>query len=306
MKIAVFGAGGVGGYYGARLAEAGQEVHFIARGRHLAAIRDHGLRIKSANGDIHVADANATDDPGAIGPVDWVLVTVKLYDTAAAARGCKALIGPGTAVVSLQNGVTAVETFSAALGAGHVVGGMTQILAVVEAPGVIAHTGTMARLVFGEVDGTASPRVEALRRACEKAAIDTTVSGHVIADIWGKFIFLAAFSGMTALTRLPMGPIRADAETRAMLVAAVEEVARVAEARGVALSADAVANTMKFADGLPAEMGSSMLHDLTQGRRLELAWLSGAVVRLGAELGVPTPVHAIIQTALKLHADGAA
>ncbi len=304
MKIAIFGAGGVGGYYGARLAVAGEDVHFIARGAHLDAIRANGLRIRSAKGEVHVRAAHATDDPAEIGPVDLVVIAVKLYDTEAATAACPALLGPGTAVVSLQNGVTAMETLAAALGAGRVFGGLTYILATIEQPGVIAHVGDMARIRFGEMDGNRTRRVEAFRAACVAAGIDAEVSDDITVDLWTKFAFLAPVSGVTSMVRLPLGPIRADAHTRALLRAAMDEVVAVAHARHVGLPGDMADRHMALVDSLPETMGSSMLHDLTHGKRLELPWLSGTVARLGREAGVPTPTHDTVVTALKPHAGG--
>jgi 2-dehydropantoate 2-reductase len=302
MKIAVFGAGGIGGYYGARLASAGSDVHFIARGAHLAAIRTQGLRVNSANGDLHIHPARVTDDAAAVGAADVVLVTVKLYDTVP--EDIRPLVGPETVVLSFQNGVTAAESLAAAFGPERVIGGMTQIISFIAAPGVIAHGGTMAKLVFGELDGRRSPRVEAFHEVCAGAGIDTEISPDIEADIWSKFIFLAPFSGVTALMRLPIGAIREDKRTRALYRRATEEVFAVARAKGIRLPGDLVDRHMEFIDGLPEDMGSSMLHDLTQGRRLELSWLSGTVVSLGRELGQPTPTHDFIEVSLKLHADG--
>ncbi len=304
MKIAIFGAGGVGGYYGARLAAAGEDVHFIARGAHLDAIRTHGLRVGGVNGDVRVQPAQATGDPAEIGPVDLVMVAVKLYDTEAVAAACPALLGPETAVVSFQNGVTAADTLAAALGAERVFGGLTYILATIEQPGVIAHVGEMAKIRFGELDGTRTARVEELEAACLGADIDAAVSDDITIDLWIKFAFLAPASGVTSLVRLPLGPIRADPDTRAMLSAAMEETVAVAHARGIQLPGDLAERHMAMVDGLPGTMGSSMLHDLTHGKRLELSWLSGTVARMGREAGVPTPTHDTIVTALKLHAGG--
>jgi len=304
MKIAIFGTGGVGGYYGARLAAAGQDVHFIARGAHLDAIRTHGLRVTSANGDVHVHPAQATDDPGAVGPVDLVVIAVKLYDTEAAAAACPDLLGPETAVVSFQNGVTAADTLAAAVGAERVFGGLTYILATIARPGVVEHLGEMAKIRFGELDGTRTVRVERLEAACLAAGIDTAISDDIVVDLWTKFAFLAPMSGVTSLLRLPVGPIRSDPDTRALLSAAIEEAVAVALAKGVQLSNDLVEQHMALVDGLPATMGSSMFHDLTHEKRLELPWLSGTVARMGCEAGVPTPTHDTIVTALKLHAGG--
>ncbi|MFB3135962.1 MAG: ketopantoate reductase family protein, partial [Rhodospirillales bacterium] len=253
MKIAVFGSGGIGGYFGARLAAAGGDVHFIARGAHLEAMRAGGLRVRSLNGDLHMETVHATDDPAAIGPVDVVLVAVKLYDTDAAARDCAPLVGPGTMVVSFQNGVAAADAFAAAVGRAHVIGGLAYIFSTIEAPGVIAHKGTLAKLVFGELDGGRTPRVEALLAACREAAIEAAISEDITADIWSKFAFLAALSGMTALVRLSIGPIRAEAGTRAMLRRAMEEVVAVARAKGIDLAADLVERHMETVDGLPGD-----------------------------------------------------
>jgi 2-dehydropantoate 2-reductase len=304
MRIAVMGSGGVGGYVGGRLAAAGQDVTFVARGAHLAAIRERGLALRSALGDALIRPAQASDDPAAIGPVDVVIFAVKLYDTEAAAAATAPLVGPGTGVVTFQNGVDSTELLAREFGPEHVVGGVAHIAAVIEQPGVIRHTGTMASFVFGEPDGEESERVGALAAALQTAGVDHRISTNIQRDIWDKMAFLATFAGLTALMRLPIGPIREDAETRAMLREGLTEACAVARAKGIALPDDYVERTLARCDGLPHEMKSSMLQDLERGRRLELAWLSGAIVRLGRELGVPTPTHAFITSALKLHADG--
>ena len=304
MKFAIMGSGGVGGYYGARLAAAGEEVHFLARGRHLAAMRDSGLKVVSPLGDLHLDTVAATDDPAAIGVADVVIVAVKLYDMAAAVRACAPLVGPDTTVVSFQNGVTAAESLCEAFGAGHVIGGATYILSFISEPGAIRHMGNFARLLFGELDGTVGDRVRALHAACERAGIEATISDDITSVIWGKFAVLAPLSGMTALTRLPLGPLRDDEDTWAMFRDAAAEVVAVGRARGVALPGDALDNAVKGLEALPDTMESSLLHDLENGRRLELDWLSGAVSRLGREAGVATPTHDTIRTVLKLHAAG--
>ncbi|MGH6660000.1 MAG: ketopantoate reductase family protein [Rhodospirillales bacterium] len=304
MKIAMFGTGGVGGYFGARLAKAGADVHFIARGRHLEAIRQHGLGIESALGDVVLKPANATDDPAAIGPVDLAIVAVKLYDTDDAAKAMKPLVGPETTVMSLQNGVTANDTLEKAFGRARLIGGSCSIAAVIGRPGVVRHTGTMASMAFGEWAGRRTPRVEALLNTCRNAGIDATLSDDIEAVIWSKFVFLSAFSGICCTMRLPIGPIRADPETRALLRRAMEEVLAIARRKGVKLADDLIEKRVAFADGLPAEMYASMYHDLAAGRRLELKWLSGAVVEMGRALGVPTPAQESYWLALKLHAGG--
>jgi 2-dehydropantoate 2-reductase len=298
------GSGGVGGYLGARLAASGQDVTFLARGAHLAAIREHGLALRSALGDVLIRPAKAGDDPAAIGPVDVVIFAVKLYDTEAAAAASRPLIGPGTGVLTLQNGVDSTGTLARELGAASVIGGVAQIASVIAEPGVIRHTGTMARFVLGELNGEKSERVGALADALRAAGVDHQVSPDIQRDVWDKMVFLATFAGLTALMRLPIGPIREDADARAMLRAGLHEAHAVARARGIGLSGDFVERALARCDGLPHEMKSSMLQDLERGRRLELPWLSGTIARLGQELGVPTPIHAFITSALKLHAAG--
>ena len=304
MRIAVMGSGGVGGYLGGRLATCGEDVTFIARGAHLAAIGAHGLRIGSALGDASVQPAQASDDPASVGPVDLVIFAVKLYDTEAAAVATQPLVGPATGVVTFQNGVDSADVLLRVLGREHVIGGVAQIASVVAEPGVIRHTGTMARFAFGELDGHASARVEALAAALQAAAVDHAVSETIQRDIWAKMVFLATFAGLTALMRLPIGPIRADPETRVLYEAGLAEALAVARGRRIALAEDFVAMTLARTDQLPAAMKSSMLEDLERGKRLELAWLSGAIVRMGKELGLPTPVHGFITAGLKLHASG--
>lgn len=304
MKFAVFGAGGVGGYFGARLAAAGNDVAFIARGRHLDAIRANGLRVASALGDVTIKPAKATDDPGSVGPVDVVMMCVKLWDLEQAAEACKPLVAGGGYVIPFQNGVDATQRAAAKLGAGNVVGGVAQIAAIIAEPGVIKHTGTMARIAFGETNGQASPRVETLLAACKKAGIDAEIPAHIAVAQWRKFVFLASVSGWTALTRKPMGVLAKDPEIRAGLRNAIAEAVAVARAGSVDLPADAVDATLALVDRLPAEMRTSMQHDLENGNRLELPWLSGAVSRLGRAAKVPTPTHDVITAALKPYVDG--
>jgi 2-dehydropantoate 2-reductase len=304
MKIAVIGTGGVGGYFGGRLAEAGNDVWFLARGRHLDEMRRCGLKVKSRLGDILVKPVQATDKSAEIGPVDLVLIAVKLWDTDAAIETAKPLLGPDTAVVSLQNGIEATERLVAALGKTRVLGGTCQIAAVISGPGIILHTGTMARMTIGELDGSMGKRLEAIAETCKKAKIDFIATPEIDKAIWQKFVFLSSFSGVTTLTRLPKGPIMAETETRTMLNAAITEAVAVARAKGVKLEDDLADNLMKFAEGLPDDMKSSMLGDLDRGARLELPWLSGTVAKLGASLGVATPVHTAIFQALKPYAEG--
>jgi 2-dehydropantoate 2-reductase len=304
MKIAVMGAGGVGGYFGARLAQSGADVTFIARGAHGAAIREKGLKVFSSNGDVLVQPAKAVSDPAMVGPVDVVMFCVKLWDVDTAAEACRPLIGPDTAVICFQNGVDAEERVAAVLGDRHAVGGVAAIAALIEEPGVIRHMGTMAWLKYGELDGHASPRLEAFDEACKKAGFEASVSPDITVDIWRKFAFLAPLAGATAATRMPIGPILAEAGTRRLFADLIAETVAVGRARGAWLEDGIEDKQVAFAEGLPGEMKASMLGDLERGNRLELEWLTGAVVRLGRELGVPTPVSDTVYAVLKLHAEG--
>ena len=304
MKIAVFGTGGVGGYFGARLAAAGEEVHFIARGGHLEAIRENGLRIESPLGDAHVDKARATDDPAAVGHADMVMVAVKLYDTDEAVRACQPLVGPDSTVASFQNGVTGGDALTAAFGPQRVIGGTAAIAAMISAPGVITHTGAIATIAFGEWDGIASPRTEALLKGFENAGVEATLSGDVTKAIWSKFVFLSTFSAITCALRLPIGPIREDPDHWSLFRRAMEETFAVARARGVALADDLVDQRLAFTEGFAPETYASMYHDLMAGKRIELPWLSGAVADMGRELGVATPVHEGFCQTLKPFVDG--
>lgn len=306
MKIAVIGAGGVGGYFGARLAAAGHDVIFVQRGAHLDAMRADGLKVTSALGDINLPRVTATSDPESVGPVDIVLVTVKSGHTEAAGAAAKAMLGPETAVISLQNGVENEERLADIVGRAHVVGGVAYILSLIEAPGVIAHKGPVARIVVGELDGVSRARTEAFVTAAQNAAIDATLAPDIWSALWAKFVVLCPHNGMTALTRMPIGAVRDDPDCRALLAAATDEIIAVAAARGIDLPADLLANRMGFYDQVPREMTSSMHYDVTHGKPLELDWLNGAVVRMGREAGVATPVNAFIYAGLKLHRDGAA
>jgi len=304
MKIVFFGAGGIGGYFGARLAAAGEDVHFIARGSHLAAMKSRGLKVNSPLGDLHIESPQVTDDAAQCGPGDLIVVGVKLYDTEAAADAIKPLVGPQTTVVSFQNGVFAGDLFSDAFGRDKVIGGSSSIAAQIQEPGVILHTGTMASMAFGEWDGTKSARTDAFLAACTGAGINATLFDDINAVIWSKFVFLSSFSGATCRFRQSIGPIREDPEKRALYRQALEETFAVAIAKGVNLKADLVEKRMAFSDGLPAEMTASMYHDLTAGKRLELPWLSGAVVDMGRQLGIETPAHQDFTAALMPYVNG--
>jgi 2-dehydropantoate 2-reductase len=303
MRIAIIGAGGVGGYFGARLAEAGAEVSFVARGAHLAAIRRTGLRLESPKGHLHLARISATDDPSTIGGVDAVLLTVKMYDLEPAAASLRPLLEPDTVVITLQNGVEAVDIVSRHVGRPQVAGGVAYISAVIDEPGVIKHTA-MDSLIFGELDGRRSERLTRLEQACLAAGFSARVSGAIQQDLWAKFARLSVFSGMTAVTRSTMGVLRSDPELYAMLKAACEETIRVGRAHGVALPDSVMTEIVAMVESLPFQAKASMLEDLERGKRLELPWLSGGVVRLGDAVGVPTPIHRFIATVLKPHVNG--
>lgn len=304
MRIAMVGAGGVGGYFGGLLAAAGADITFIARGAHLAALQADGLSIESPVRPISGLKVRATDDPASIGVVDQVVIAVKLWDLEGAAEAARPMIGPDTAIVSFQNGVDAADRVSALYGPGPVMGGVCHIGASIGRPGVIAHVGKMAKLTVGELDGRASDRLQRFVQACETAGIEIHASGNVRRAIWEKFVFLSAFSGITALARSPIGPLRAVPAARAALHAAMAEGVAVARAHGGDLPADHADKVITFVDGLSPQMKSSMLHDLERGARLELPWLSGAVVRLGAGTGIPTPTHGLITALLTPYANG--
>jgi 2-dehydropantoate 2-reductase len=304
MRVAMVGAGGVGGYFGARLADGGHDVAFLARGRHLDAIRRTGLRVRSPRGDLHLPHPTASDDPAEIGPVDVVVVAVKLWDTEQAVAALAPLVSDRTAVVSFQNGVLKDDVLTRVVGARHAMGGACYIAATIAEPGVIEHSGALQKLVIGEYDGSRSVRVEALRDACLDGGIDVEVSDRVERTIWEKFVFLVGLSGTTSLARTTIGPIRDNSRSRAFLHDVMDEVVRVARAQGVALPDDYSDDRLAFIDTVPASMTSSMHRDLEQGHRLEVDWLSGDVVARGARLGVPTPANRAIADLLAVHAHG--
>jgi 2-dehydropantoate 2-reductase len=304
MRIAVVGAGGVGGGFGAALAQAGADVTFIARGAHLAAMKTRGLRIESPRGDVHLVPTRATDDPATVGPVDIVLFCVKLWDVESAGEHIKPLVGPETAVIPLQNGIDAPERLLPILGKKAVMGGVAQISASVVEPGTIRQVGTFMRMVFGELDGSRSRRGEALYALCKTAGFDVTLSDQILTELWMKFILLATNASVTALTRQPIGGLRDDPDMAPQFIAAYNEVIAVGRARGIALPADALDRMLAFNANAPATMKASMALDLERGNRIELPWLGGKVVELGRQLGVPTPTHALMYAALKPYVMG--
>jgi 2-dehydropantoate 2-reductase len=298
MKYAVVGVGGVGGYFGARLAADGNEVAFIARGAQRKAMESEGLTVLSANGDVRLDSPWVTEDMSEVGFCDYVLFCVKLWDVDAAAEQIRPIVARDTAVLPFQNGVSVEDRLGEILAPGNVMGATAQIAAVIERPGVIRHSGTMARLVFGERDGSESWRLDGLLAACESCGIEAKASREIDKEIWRKFVFLAPMAGATCFYRSPIGPILAAPDRRARLAALIAEAVAVGRAKGIDLAPDTAEQTLGFMDGLPGDMKTSMLGDLEHGRRLELEWLNGEIVRLGRELGVPTPENAAVTEAL--------
>jgi 2-dehydropantoate 2-reductase len=305
MRIAVMGSGGLGGYFGARLALGGADVQFIARGKHLAAMRSAGLRVEGPD-PIHIGRVNATDAPAEVGVVDLVMLCVKLWDTDTALQQMRPLVGAGTAIVSFQNGVLKDRCVSAAYDAGQVMGGVGYVASTVDRPGVIRQTGAMQRLLFGEFDGSRSPRGIAFLEACLAGGIKAELSDDIVREIWQKYVFLVGLSGTTTTMRLPIGPIREHPQTRAFLLDLMREVVAVGRAHGVDLAHDYAEVRLRLADEVAPDMTSSMHHDLDRGNPLEVRWLAGGVVELGRARGVATPLNRAVADILALHASGRA
>jgi 2-dehydropantoate 2-reductase len=298
------GTGGTGGYFGGLLARAGEDVTFIARGDHLAAIRKNGLAIKSVlSGDFSIS-ANATDNTGDMSPVDFVLFCVKAYDNAAAADQIRPLIGPETVVLSVQNGIDNEQQIGDVIGPEHIMGCVSYVSSTIESPGVIAQTGGPGQIVFGEMQGGTSARTEALQSALQNAGITAEVHTDIQAALWQKFIGICGVNGVTALTRLPLGEILACQETRDLMRGTMQEVEAVARANGANLPKGSADQSMDVFSGMGPSVRGSMYYDLAAGRRLELEVLNGAVVRLGVEPGIPTPINFSIYAALKPYLNG--
>ncbi|HET7599062.1 MAG TPA: 2-dehydropantoate 2-reductase [Gemmatimonadales bacterium] len=298
MRIAVVGAGGVGAYFGARLAQAGEEVAFVARGAQLDALRTRGLRVESVVGDALLGPQLATDDPAEIGPVDAVLIAVKAWQVAEAARSVAPMLGPRTCVVPFQNGVEAADELVAVLGAGPVLGGVAKVVSFLVAPGHVRQIGGPTSAAFAELDDRPSERVARLRAAFRRAGLGVEEPPNIRVAIWEKFLFVVPGGSIGSVTRAPIGVSRAVPETRRLLERAMEEVRAVALARGIPLARDIVARTLAFVDTLPPNGTASLQRDIAAGRPSELDWWTGAVVRLGREAGVPTPVHEFVYHAL--------
>jgi 2-dehydropantoate 2-reductase len=300
MRFAIFGSGGVGGYFGGRLAQAGHDVTFIARGSHLAAIKENGLRVESVLGDFVIQPAKATDDPRQVGVVDVILVAVKAWDIPAAAEAMKSMVGEETIIIPLENGVDAPDQLSSALGREHVLGGLCRISAFIGEPGVIQHVGVPPYIAFGELDNRKSKRVNKLFEIFSNVTgITSEIPGDIQKAMWEKFVFITSVSGVGAVTRRPIGGFRDIPETRAMLLSALEEVVTIGRARNVALDENTAEKIlMTIVDNAPEGTIASMQKDIMEGRRSELEAQSGAVVRMGKELGIPTPVNAFIYASL--------
>jgi 2-dehydropantoate 2-reductase len=304
MRIAVIGAGGIGAIYGASLAKAGADVTFVARGAHLAAMRERGLKVEGDRGEMHISPAQATDDPSDIGPVDIVLFCVKLWDVESAGAAIRPIIGPKTAVIPLQNGVDAHERLIPVLGREAVMGGTAFVTGSIVAPGIVRQTGTYQRMTFGELDGTISPRGKRLAELCAQAGFEGVLSPDVLVPLWDKFTMLVPLANVNALTRAPLGKYRADPDTWSLVLGSVHETVAVGRAEGINLAPDAADKAIALIRSMPDHHMTSMGNDLLRGSRLELPWFAGKVVELGRKHGVPTAVNSVVYAALKLYANG--
>jgi 2-dehydropantoate 2-reductase len=299
MRIAVMAAGAVGGYFGARLAAAGHDVTFIARGAHRDAIRSEGLKIESALGDLHLEDVDVTDDPKEAGPADLVLFAVKLWDTETAGEQTRPLVGANTRVITLQNGVDSVERLAPILGDAATIGGATYVVTTIARPGVIRHTGTVAKVQCGRLDGRPDAVLAGYVAQMKAANIDITLTEHMRVDLWKKFVLLSGTSGITASTRQPLGVIRDDEDMRGLFYRLMHETMAVGRAAGVAFPPDFPAEVDRLVAGFAPAMKASMANDLDAGNRLELDWLAGKVVALGRKYGIPTPAQEAVYAILK-------
>ena len=298
MKVAVMGSGAVGGYYGGLLARTGQDVTFIARGAHLAALRTSGLQVKSVHGDFTITPVQVTDTPAEVGQVNLVLVCVKTPNTDEAAQAIKPMVGPDTTVMSLQNGIDAAGRIGAIVGMEHIVGGATWLSSAIEAPGVIRQISQFRRIVVGELDGRITPRAQALFEVLKGTGATVELSDNIVKVLWTKFLFIASISGVGSITRLGIGDYRAVPETRAVLVSLMHEVEAVARASGTTLDTDVVEQTLALVDNAAPHIKPSMQLDVEAGRRSEVDSMIGVICRKGRELGVPTPLADVVYAAL--------
>lgn len=299
MRIVVFGTGGVGGYFGGRLAQAGEDVTFVARGEHLRAIKANGLRVDSPNGDFVIHPARATDDVNDAGATDLVILGVKAWQVPEAARAIRPLVGSSTIVLPLQNGVDAVPQLVDALGSKNVIGGLCRIVSFVVEPGHIRHAGFDPTIIIGELDNSRTERIVKIEEMFKHASLDTTIAADIQVALWTKFLFIASFSGVGALANAPAGVLRSDPKRRAQMLSAMEEIYALAHARGIKLPPDSVDKVMAAVDGLPADATSSMQRDIAAGKPSELESQNGAVVRMAGESGIEVPTHTLIYQTLR-------
>jgi len=299
MRIAVFGAGGVGGFFGGRLAHAGEDVTFIARGEHLRAIKAGGLKVESPSGDFVVFPAKATDDVTEVGEVDLVILGVKAWQVPEAAHAMKPLAGSRTTVLPLQNGVDAVSQLVAELGSDRVIGGLCRIVSFVVGPGHIRHAGFTPSIIIGELDNRRTARTDTIEQVFKNAGLEISVAADIQVALWTKFLFIASFSGVGAMANAPAGVVRSDPKWRSYLLNAMEEIYALAHARGIKLPANSVDTVMASVDGLPEDATSSMQRDVAAGKPSELESQNGAVVRMAREAGIDVPTHTLIYQTLK-------
>jgi len=299
MRIAVFGAGGVGGFFGGRLAHAGEDVTFIARGEHLRAIKAGGLKVESPSGDFVVFPAKATDDVTEVGEVDLVILGVKAWQVPEAAHAMKPLAGSRTTVLPLQNGVDAVSQLVAEIGSDRVIGGLCRIVSFVVGPGHIRHAGFTPSIIIGELDNRRTARTDTIEQVFKNAGLEISVAADIQVALWTKFLFIASFSGVGAMANAPAGVVRSDPKWRSHLLNAMEEIYALAHARGIKLPANSVDTVMASVDSLPEEATSSMQRDIAAGKPSELESQNGAVVRMAREAGIDVPTHTLIYQTLK-------
>ncbi len=304
MRIAIIGTGGVGGYFGAKLSEAGENVTFVARGQNLNAMKRSGLKVFSSLGNVHLREVQCTDNTAEIGPVDIVMIAVKLWATADAIQAVEPLLSKKTGIISFQNGIIAEQHIQSAYPEGHAMGGVANIAALIEEPGVIRHNGNMAGLVFGELDNKPSERAKDLLSSCQAAGIDASIPVDINRAIWEKYIRLVTMSAMTTLCRMPIGPIREDVDTRHLLTQILSEIIEIAKAKNIQFDDTVINDQLSIIDGYPPSMVASMCGDLRRGHRLEIPWFSGTISDLGKELNIPTPANSFVYSALKLFQNG--
>lgn len=298
MRIVVFGTGGVGGYFGGRLARIGEEVTFIARGEHLRAIKANGLKVDSPGGDFVIYPAKATDDVSEIGETDLVIVGVKAWQVPEAARAIKPLVGPNTTVLPLQNGVEAVPQLVDELGRDNVIGGLCRIVSFVVEPGHIRHAGFTPSIIIGELDNRRTDRIVNIEQVFKRAGVDIMIAADIQVALWMKFLFIASFSGVGAMANAPAGVIRGDPKWRTQMLKAMEEIYVLAHTRGIKLPPDSIDTVMAAVDALPEDATSSMQRDIAAGKPSELDAQNGAVVRMARESGIDVPTHALIYETL--------